>query len=157
MNEAIRLLVNKIQEVERAHLAPASADGLKRAQDAGFPAELLELYRECDPPVCIELKHRIWSIDNALVENQGAVPGCGLFPHGFIVFASTMFGDAYCIDKNVTNQDGQHPVVLFSHEMIGEDSTLSEIQSLRVEVATSLSDFLLKFVDGTLIEEPSFE
>jgi hypothetical protein len=156
MSEATRLLVNRVRQATVATLAPASAESLARAKQAGFPTELLEFYGECEPDVCIELKQRIWSIDNALVEAQGAVPGCALFPHGFIVFGSTMSGDAYCIDNNVKSPDGQHPVVLFAHEMIGEDTSLSEIEGLRLEVANSFSDFLEKFVDGTLIDEPLF-
>jgi hypothetical protein len=156
MNEATRQLCNKVRHATGVNLAPASTESLARAKEAGFPDELLEFYAECEPGVCIELKQRIWSIDNALVENQGAVPGCVLFPHGFIVFGSTMSGDAYCIDKNATSPDGQHSVVLFAHDMIGEDASHSEIKTLRLEVADSFSDFLAKFVEGTLIDEPLF-
>lgn len=156
MNEATRLLCNKVRQATGANRAPASSESLARAKEAGFPNELLEFYGECEPAVCIELKQRIWSIDNALVENQGAVPGRALFPHGFIVFGSTMSGDAYCIDKNATSADGQHRVVLFAHEMIGEDASLSEIEALQLEVADSFSDFLAKFVQGTLVDEPLF-
>jgi hypothetical protein len=67
----------------------ASEEDLRLAQTAGFPEELLDFYRACEPEDCIELKQRIWSIGLAIVENTDAVPGCALSPHGFIVFAST--------------------------------------------------------------------
>jgi hypothetical protein len=156
MKAAIRDLMTKLTEQGSPVPGRASAGDLERAQAAGFPDELLDLYRECEPENCIELRQRIWSIENAIIENSNAVPGCALSPHGFIVFASTVYGDAYCIDSNLVTSAGHHPVVLFSHEMIGEDATLSEIQRLRLEVASSLEDFLRKFTIGTLNEEPSY-
>jgi hypothetical protein len=156
MTAAIEALVRKLLQAGGEKPQPASSDDMKRAEQAGFPSELLEFYRECAPVSCIELKQRIWSIENAIVENQGAIPGCALFPHGFVVFASNLSGDSYCIDTNVTTSEGQHPVILFSHEMINEDAPLSEIQSLRLEVAKSLDDFLVKFTNEKLIDEPSY-
>jgi hypothetical protein len=156
MKSAIRDLMAKLKEQGSPVPGRASVEDLKRAQSADFPGELLDLYRECEPENCIELKQRIWSIESAIIENTNAVPGCALSPHGFIVFASTVYGDAYCVDTNVVTSAGHHPVVLFSHEVIGEDASLSEIQRLRLEVASSLADFLRKFTNGTLNEEPSY-
>jgi hypothetical protein len=156
MKDAIRDMLAKLKEAETPLPRPASAKNLKRAEKAGFPAELLNFYRLCEPDDCIELKQRIWSIESAIVENTDAVPGCVLYPHGFIVFASTLCGDPYCIDTTVTTAKGHHPVVLFSHEMIEEDATLPDIRALRRKVASSLEDFLKKFVKGTLTEEPSY-
>ena len=156
MKDAIRDLIAKLKEQGSPVPGPASVEDLERAKAAGFPNELLDLYRECEPENCIELKQRLWSIGNAIIENTDAVPGCALSPHGFFVFASTVSGDAYSIDTNVATSDGHHPVVLFSHEMIGEDASLLDIQRLRLEVASSLEDFLKKFTNGTLNEEPSY-
>lgn len=156
MKEAIRDLIAKLKEQGSPEPRRASATDLKRAEAAGFPGELVDFYRQCESEDCIELKQRIWSIENALVENTDAVPGCALSPHGYIVFASTLCGDSYCVDTNVVTPQGRHPVVLFSHEVIGEDTPLSEIQGLRVEVASSIEDFLRKFTNGTLSEEPSY-
>lgn len=156
MKEAIAALVTKVRQSGGDRLQPAIADHLKRAEEAGFPSELLEFYRECEPASCIELKQRIWSIDNALIENRDAVPGCALFRHGYVVFASTISGDSYCIDTNATTPDGRHPVALFSHEMIAEDAPQSDIQRLRLEVANSLEDFLVEFTNETLVDEPLY-
>jgi len=155
MKAAIQTLIAKLKEQGLPEPKPASAADLERARVAGFPEELVDFYRQCHPQECIELKQRIWSIENALIENADAVPGCALSPHGFIVFASTLCGDAYCVDTNATDDRGHQPVVLFSHEVVEEDSPLSEIQPLRVEVASSLAEFLKKFADGTLSEKPS--
>jgi hypothetical protein len=156
MEDAIRDLIARLKEQGFPAPRPASVEDLKRAQIAGFPDELLDFYRQCEPEGCIELKQRIWSIGGAIIENTGAVPGCALSPHGYIVFASNICGDSYCIDTNVITSDGHHPVVLFSHEMVQEDASLSDIEPLRLEVASSLRDFLQKFTNGTLNEEPSY-
>jgi len=137
-------------------LEPASVEDLQKAKEFGFPEELLGFYRLCNPKVCVEFKQRIWSIDAAIEENEGAVPGCALFPHGFVVFASNGCGDAYCLDTNVTTPEGSHPVALFPHDAIDEDAELPKIQSYRFQVADSLEDFLVKFINETLRDEPFY-
>jgi SMI1 / KNR4 family (SUKH-1) len=169
ISEAVRLLMEKVQQIHEveqskhqrvnpgSRVRPASAEDIQRAKDAGFPNELIELYRECEPVGYIELKQRLWSISKALVENHDAVPGYIVFPHGFVVFASNLFGDAYCIDKNVSNPEGNHPVVLFPQDVFDEENPpLSIVQPFRLEVATSLEDFLMKFTNETLIDEPFY-
>ncbi len=156
MNAAIQALLAKAQQVGCSAPRPASARDLNRAKKAGFPPELVDFYRQCEPQDCIAFKQRLWSIERAVEENADAVPGCALSPHGFIVFASNICGDSYCIDTNVTTPDREHPVVLFSHEEIAEDSSLSDILPHRIEVAKSLEDFLVKFTDETLIDNPFF-
>jgi hypothetical protein len=156
MKDAIHALTAELTKRGEPVPAPASAEDLERARAAGFPDDLIDLYRQFAPKRCIELKQRIWSIAEALVENMDAVPGCALSPHGFIVFASTVCGDAYCVDTNITTPVGHHPIVLFSHEVIEEDMPLSDILRFRVEVATSLKDFLEQFTNETLREEPSY-
>ncbi len=169
MKDAIRALVKKFQAAEdanrvkygesyrgRQELRPASTEDLQRAEQAGFPTELLDFYCECEPSHFIKFEQRIWSIEKALAENRDYVPGCTLFPHGFIVFASNNCGDAYCIDTNVATPGGEHPVVIFPHDAIEEGAPLSTIQRFRLEVANSLEDFLVKFTNETLIDEPSY-
>lgn len=143
----------KLRELGYSVPAGASAKELKRAEKFSFPNELVEMYRQLNPVDSIELRQRIWSIDNAVIENTQAVPGCALSPHGFIVFASTLDGDAYCVDTNALTSAGHHPVTLFSHEMVGEDDGMEKISALRVEVADSLEDFLAQFMSGELSEE----
>jgi hypothetical protein len=156
MRSIMDILIAKLRERGGTALRPASTEDLAAARAAGFPEELIEFYRRWEPESCIELKQRIWSIKEAIVENTDAVPGCALSPHGFIVFASNMFGDSYCIDTNVAAPDGNHPVVLFSHEVIEEDASLSDILPLRLEVAPSFEEFLVKFTEETLNEEPLY-
>jgi hypothetical protein len=144
----------KHADVRAGQIRPAKPEDLAKAENAGFPRELLDFYKEYEPGVAgIEIYQRMWSIKTALIENTKAVPGTGLYPHGYIVFASTTCGDAYCIDTNIANEQGEHPVVLFAHDEINKNTELSYIQRSRVEVASSLDDFLYRFATGILSEE----
>jgi hypothetical protein len=140
-------------------LGPAKGTDLKRAEKAGFPRELLAFYRKYEPAPeddYIELCQRIFCIRGSLRENRECMPGVGLFPHGYVVFAGTSCGDAYCFDTNVKGKRALHPIVLFGHEVIDKSTDLEYIQASRVEVASSLDDFLRKFSLGKLAEEPRY-
>ena len=158
MKEIIQRLRNRLIESGKGQIRPASGADLKRAIDAGFPGELIEFYREYEPDPqkqCIKLRQRIWCINSAIEENKEAVPGVSLFPRGYVVFASNNRGDSYCLDTNVSSPDGHHPVVLFPHDAFDESAPLSEILEFRLEVASSIKDFLEKFAEGTLTEKPN--
>ncbi len=79
-----------------------------------------------------------------------------MFPHGFVVFASTQCGDSYCVDTNTRSDMGDHPITLFSHETVDEDTPLEKIMRCRVEVAPSFQAFLELFLSGDLSEEPNY-
>jgi hypothetical protein len=151
-----------LDEAGTGLLRPASEANLELAQQAGFPADLIEFYRLYEPyseEGYISGNgqgNRIWDIPNALFSIKTDVPSLVVYPLGYIAFAETRCGDAYCIDKNVTGPGGEHPIVLFSHESVGEDTEPAYIGASRLEVASSIEDFLLKFAALTLIDEPSF-
>lgn len=141
---------------EAGRIRPAKTADLNLAKKAGFPDELIEFYTTSEPDPsdgCVELEQRIWCIKLALRENNDGVPGVGLFPRGYVVFASTTSGDAYCLDTNVKTRQGHYPVVLFGHETINEDTEPEYIQASRVQVASSLDDFLQKFSARRLSED----
>jgi len=144
---------------QEGSIRPATAADLKRAERAGFPRELLRFYGKYEPDPrhsYVELEQRLYSIKRSLQENRECTPGVGLFPHGYIVFAGTTCGDVYCIDTNVKDKRGIHPIVLFGHGAIDESTDLKYIQRSRVEVASSLDDFLRGFASGRLVVEPHY-
>jgi hypothetical protein len=153
------LLTAKLKLFGEGKMRPASSVDLQRAIDANFPDVLINFYRTHEPDPrfeCIELQQRIWSITHALRENLDGIPGIGLFPHGYVVFASTLCGDSYCIDTTTPTPCENFPVVLFSHEVVDETTTLGEIQKYRVVVASSFHDFLRQFLIGSLSEEAKY-
>jgi hypothetical protein len=84
------------------------------------------------------------------------VPGVALCPRRYFVFASNLSGDAYCIDGNLVTPEGHHPVVMFAHDSIGEDTEHEDILAARLQVASCLEEFLLSFATGALIDEPQY-
>jgi hypothetical protein len=166
-SDAIEVLKEELEKADGGRLLPATAEDLEEARQFGFPNVLLELYRENAPDVAdgrVELwksrpssGQRIWSVQNALRENRDYVPGAELFPLGYVVFASNMFGDAYCIDTVHVGQSGDLPVVLFPHDVIEEGASLEDVEQYRLPVAVNLEDFLGQFARRTLIEQAKYD
>lgn len=141
------------------HIQPAKPSDLKRAERAGFPRDLVRFYKRYEPDPnsgYIELKQRIYCIARALRENLETLPGAGLYAEGFVVFAGTTSGDVYCFDTNVETERGLNPIILFGRNLMDESPDLVYIWYSRVEVASSLDDFLLKFSAGELSEEAQY-
>jgi hypothetical protein len=145
-----------LSRVPAGRIRPATLKDLKRAERAGFPRELVEFYRKYEPhpkDSCVQLDHRLWCIEGALRENQDSLPGnasAQAFQHGYIAFASSFSGDVYCMDTNVKTERGKRPIVMF---LFDDDWAPGyDLQAKRVEVASSLDDFLFQFAVGTLID-----
>ena len=136
-------------------LRPASEDALAHLAALELPSSVVDFYRRFEPSTYAEIAGvRLWPIPDVLAENRNYVPGADLFPHGLVVFASTISGDAYCFDVSESGP----PVVLMSHELVFADMVSSQIKALRKRVAPDLDTFLQKFAVGSLetqpIEEP---
>ena len=158
ISDAIEKLRAELEKSDGGSLQPASDEDILQAQAFGFPDSLISFYREAAPnPIDggVELDQRIWSVQNAIVENRD-VPGADLFPLGYVVFASNRFGDAYCIDTVNQSPDGHSPVVLFPHDVIDDGASLADVEIYRLVVASSLEDFLDKFTSRTLTERPKY-
>jgi hypothetical protein len=156
--ETIEKLRAELAKADAGSLAPAGADELEKAKTFGFPRVLLDFYRESAPNTArgfVELGQRIWSVQNAIAENRDYVPGTYLFPLGYVVFGSTKFGDAYCIDT-VHTDAGEYPVALFPHDVIAESSSLEEVETYRLTVANNLEDFLQRFTQRTLVQKAKY-
>ena len=89
-----------------------------------------------------------------IVENNTKC-SVGLYtsPHGYIEFASTFSGEAYCFDVNSLNAAGEPRIVILSHESVCEESTREEIAKLAKPVAQDLREFLYHFLSGSLDQE----
>jgi len=159
ISDAIEKLRAELEKSDGGSVQPASEDDILQAQAFGFPDSLIRFYRDAAPSAIdgrVELDQRIWSVQNAIVENGAYVPGANLFPLGYVVFAGNKFGDAYCIDTTNQSPDGHSPVVLFPHDVIDEGASLADVEIYRLVVASSLEDFLAKFTSRTLTERPKY-
>ncbi len=166
INDAIEELRQELEKADGGRLIPATEEDMEAAGQFGFPNVLLDFYRENAPDVAdgrVELwksrpasGQRIWSVQNAITENRDYVPGTELFPLGYVVFASNMFGDAYCVDTVHVGQSGDLPIVLFPHDEFAESTSLEDADRYRLQVAASLEEFLQQFARRTLIEPPKY-
>jgi hypothetical protein len=166
IGDAIEALKQELEKSDGGRLIPATEEDLEEARRFGFPNVLLDFYLENAPDAAdgrVELwksqpasGQRIWSVQNAITENRDYVPGTELFPLGYVVFASNMFGDAYCIDTVHVSKSDDLPIALFPHDEFAEGASLEYAERYRLQVATNLEDFLLQFARRTLIEKPKY-
>jgi hypothetical protein len=160
MSDAVDELKAELMKSDGGTLHPASEEDIEQARLFGLPPVLIDFYRENapDPAIqCVELDQRIWSVRNAISENTDYVPGAYLFPLGYVVFASNMCGDAYCIDTVNVTTTGECPVVLFPHDDIDEGASLADVEPHRLTIACDLEDFLRKFARRSLVKEPEYD
>jgi len=144
-------LANRIGVLADTQLRPAAEGDLTKLQALGLPSLVVDFYRSYEPAEYAEIEGvRLWPISEVIEENQRYVPGVDVCPHGFVVFASTVSGDAYCFDLAVT----EPRVVLLSHEVPFEGMPRQQIQALAKSVAANLDAFLSSFAAGTLELEP---
>jgi hypothetical protein len=84
-------------------------------------------------------------------------PAAIIRPHGYVVFATTLYGDTYCFDLNSAVSQATAPIVLVSHEMVGEDTTKDELRNLAKRIAADFGSFLQAYVAGSLEITPNHE
>jgi hypothetical protein len=144
-------LANRIGTLAETRLRPAADSDLAKLQALGLPAIVVEFYRSYEPAQYAEIQGvRLWPISEVIEENQRYVPGADVCPQGFVVFASTVSGDAYCFDLTMT----EPRVVLLSHEVAFEGMARPQIQALAKPIAPNFDSFLSSFAAGTLESEP---
>jgi hypothetical protein len=139
-------------------LRAASAESLAALDVLRFPNSVREFYANHEPSTCAEIDNvRLWPADDVARENTDFVPGCDLHPRGYAVFATTVFGDTFCLDLNEPEGSGNIPVVLMSHEFNWDEMDPDEIRRLRKVVARSFDHWLELFAVGRLETEPLFK
>ena len=79
------------------------------------------------------------SIEKLKIENEECIPGYLLFPLGYSIIASTIYGDVYCIERNCELYDSK--VFMASHEEIYEGLSDNQINESIVKVCNSFLSF----------------
>jgi len=126
----------KIEFITRVQLRPGSPEEVQKLRNLGMPEEACAFFRNFEPSRCAEIaKVRLYAVDDVLVENPDAVPDCDVPPLGYVVFATTDRGDAYCFDTGTEQNGGPSKVVLISHELNWEGKTREEVLRLAKLVA----------------------
>ncbi len=117
-----------------------------------MPQPILDFFGSYEPRECAEGQVRLWPIQHLVEENASLIPGCYSSKYGFVVFATTFCGDAYCFDVR-RGQQVEPSIALISHEAVSEETTAAEFTQLAKPVARSLQEFLEQFVRGEIDEE----
>jgi hypothetical protein len=136
---------------------PAASAALEQLRAIGAPEDALEFYRDSAPTKCSEIDDiRLWPIVDVLEENKDYVPGCFIQPHGYVVFATTIFGDVFCFDTNATPSRVTAPIVLIAHDLNWDEMKREDIAKLTKPISAGFGEFLQKFVSETLDIDPLY-
>ena len=153
----LRNLINKIAQESNVIFRPAEPGDIETLSSLNLPSSVIDFYKRFEPQDCAEIDGvRLWPIKEMLRENTAFVPGADIHKYGYIVFATTDFGDAYCLDTDETNTNSEPPVVLMSHEIYYPEFSVSQIKNIRTKVAESFEDFLQKYATKQLEQEPRY-
>jgi hypothetical protein len=150
-------LLDEIKEKSKAEFQPAASAALEQLRSIGVPEDALAFYRDSEPAKCAEIDDiRLWPIVDVLGENKDFVPGCFIQPHGYVVFATTIFGDAFCFDTNTATSKATAPVVLIAHDLNWDEIKREDIVTLAKPTAVSFEGFLRAYVSETLDIQPNY-
>lgn len=145
-------IVNEISALTETEFQPASDDDLDALRRLGLPESIIDFYSLHEPSSCAEYQVRLWPIRDMLVENSDMVPGAYTSPHGYIVFATTIYGDTYCFDINqMTN--GKPRIVLISHEVVENEINAEQARMVAKPIAANLEAFLEAFIRQDVDQE----
>ena len=129
---------------------PASPNALNQLRSLGAPESVVAFYAEYEPEDMMEGSVRLTSIEGMMIENQQAVPGYRVQPHGYIVFATSDCGDGYCFDTNRIDAEGRPCIVIASHETAEDIETAEQAAAMVQMVAPHLLSFLERMLDGNM-------
>lgn len=129
----------------------ASAEAVSYLKETGMPEAVVHFFQQAEPVDGIDLDgSRLWPVSELKIENEDAVPGYIIYPLGYRIIGSTVYGDVYCINLNSIDPHGQPEVYLASHDEIYEDMSTEEIKAGVVKIAATFREFLQKYSEGSL-------
>ena len=148
-------VLDRITAQTGTEFRPASDADLAALRGLGVPDSVLSFFARHEPSGCAEGQSRLWPIEYVLRENRDLIPGVYVAPLGYVVFATTYCGDAYCFDVKAVGPDGEPRVVLISHEAtaVRKGMTAADATRLAKPVAENLLDFLEKLERSELDED----
>lgn len=150
-------LARQIAEKSGVSLHLAAPESISVLKKLGIPNDAIAFFSEFEPTECADINGvRLWPIQEVVAENRDYVPGCYIVQHGYVVFATTLFGDAFCFDTKATGQG--NPTVLISHDGYDWDQVTSEeIARFKKPITSDFKSFLEAYVEETLDIQPNYE
>jgi len=132
---------------------------MQTLQALGVPEDALQFYQNAVPTRMAEIaKARLCTVNDMVIENRDAVPGCYAYPSGYTVFGTTDCGDSFCFDRGSASYPARSTIVLIAHDLEPENDEMKreELSKLAKPVAESFEDFLHKFAAATVDTEPIY-
>lgn len=133
---------------------PASPTEVSSAEAAGVPESLLGFYREFEPNELGKADVRFFPLEQVIAHLTDFIPSCQLASHGYFAFAGTSHGDVYMINPANGRDLERLPIYIFGHETSFVGMHRSQVEEFGIRVATGITEFLTKAVDGTLKTDP---
>jgi hypothetical protein len=150
--------IDLITEKTGVTFRPASSPAMEALHALGVPEEIVAFRRQPEPSKCIEIgKVRIWPVASMLQENRDYVPAYYAWPCGYVVFSTTICGDAYCFDLRAVSKTGT-PIVLIAHDLEPKDDEMKreDLAKPAQPIAHSFEVFLEAFLSASLDSKPLY-
>jgi hypothetical protein len=156
MAPSFGVLTIAISEATHMRFGPADAGDLQLLRDMGFPETVVDFYAKYEPQPpespddpAANSPIRLLSIRGMVSESTILEPGATLAPFGFVVLATTKFGDAILFDGRVEDAD-EPTIVRASHESVYGNVDEASVDSIVEAVAPTLSIFLEQLANGEI-------
>jgi len=152
-------VLDEIKRKTGVAFRPGTAAAIAALRALGVSEKILAFYRQSEPSKCMEIgKVRLWPTANILEENKDYVPGHFAQPCGYVVFSTTICGDAYCFDTSNKSADSTTKIVLIAHDLEPENDEMKreDLAKLAKPIAASFEGFLKAFVSESLDIKPLY-
>jgi hypothetical protein len=126
--------------------APDDLDWLKKQQ---IPDSVVRFFAQAEPKAEVEIEGiRLVPIAKMKDYNTQHVPGIATSRYGYIVFASTVGGDVYCINVNELDAETQPSVYIVNHDRVHQTASLDEVKANSYKVARSFRAFIQRLASS---------
>ena len=145
------LLARLARKGSRLQARPAAEADIQWLRAKGVPESVVAFFTVAEPVRWVDIGGvEIGPVSGLKAANSQAVPGIAASRYGYVVIAQTISGDAYCIDVNHVDRDGQPPIYIVNHEKVGESASRQDVEAGSRLVAASFREFLTRFIAGDL-------
>ncbi|MDP4147268.1 MAG: hypothetical protein Q8936_22810 [Bacillota bacterium] len=137
--------IEYLKEINSSMFEKGDEKEIQQLEELGkkkLPKEFIMVYQEAMPIDNVEIYNDIvlYSFNRIKEENLDAVPGANIYPYGLLTFASTLDGDAICIDLN----DKSSPIYQCSHSLLSDEEEISFYKNKMISKEFSY-DNIIKF------------
>ena len=142
-------ILDQIRQKTSTEFRPASPADPEALRTLHLPEDVSAFYRQVEPVKYAEIgKVRLWPIRNILQKNKDYVPGYCANSCGYVVFSTTIYGDAFCFDTHSAAHPLNSTIVLIAHDLEPENDEIKreDLAKLAKPIAASFGDFLQAFV-----------